>query len=236
MRILLVEDERSLSDALVKIMQKNHINVDAQYDGEKGLEAAQSGIYDVIVLDIMLPKMSGFKVLQTIRAEKNFTPVILLTAKSSIKDKVTGFDLGADDYLTKPFQATELLMRIKAVSRRKGEQETFTISYGDLVLNTKTCILSCENPEKGTKKEIQLSAKEYQMMEYIMKKEGEIISKENFIDKVWGFLSDAEYNSVEVYISFLRKKLAFLESKMVIKAIRSRGYKLIDESQAQQPD
>ena len=143
MRILLVEDEKSLSDALVKILQKNHINVDAQYDGEKGLFAAQSGIYDVIVLDIMLPKMSGFKVLQTIRGEGNLTPVILLTAKSSIKDKVTGFDLGADDYLTKPFQATELLMRIRAISRRKGEIEDFLINYEDLSLNTKNCILSC---------------------------------------------------------------------------------------------
>lgn len=226
MRILLVEDEKSLSDALVKILQKNHINVDAQYDGEKGLFAAQSGIYDVIVLDIMLPKMSGFKVLQTIRGEGNLTPVILLTAKSSIKDKVTGFDLGADDYLTKPFQATELLMRIRAVSRRKGEIEDFIITYEDLSLNTKNCILSCVK----TGKEIQLSAKEYQMMEFLMKKDGEIISKESFITKVWGFLSDAEYNSVEVYISFLRKKLKFLGSDIVIKAIRGRGYKLTNEA------
>ncbi len=225
MRILLVEDEKSLSDALVKILQKNHINVDPQYDGEKGLFAAQSGIYDVIVLDIMLPKMSGFKVLQTIRAEGNLTPVILLTAKSSIKDKVTGFDLGADDYLTKPFQATELLMRIRAVSRRKGEIEDFLITFKDLSLNTKNCILTCEK----TGKEIQLSAKEYQMMEFLMKKEGEIISKESFITKVWGFLSDAEYNSVEVYISFLRKKLKFLGTDIIIKAIRGRGYKLTDE-------
>ncbi|MBP5312440.1 MAG: response regulator transcription factor [Clostridia bacterium] len=226
MRILLVEDEKALSDALVKILQKNHINVDTQYDGEKGLFAAQSGIYDVIVLDVMLPKMSGFKVLQTIRAEGNITPVILLTAKSSIKDKVTGFDLGADDYITKPFQATELLIRIRAVSRRKGEIEDYLINYGDLCLNTKNCILSCT----ATQKEIQLSAKEYQMMEYLMKKEGEIISKESFITKVWGFLSEAEYNSVEVYISFLRKKLVFLGSKMKIKAIRARGYKLTDEA------
>ncbi len=229
MRILLVEDEKSLSDALVKILQKNHISVDAQYDGENGLYAAQSGIYDVIVLDVMLPKMSGFKVLQTIRNEKNYTPVILLTAKSTMKDKVTGFELGADDYITKPFQATELLIRIKAVSRRKGEIESYVLEYGDLVLNTKTCILSCEDPEKGTQKEIQLSAKEYQMMEYLMMKKGEVISKEDFIKKVWGFLSDAEYNSVEVYISFLRKKLKFLGSKMLIKAMRSRGYKLTDE-------
>ena len=222
MRILLVEDEKSLSDALVSILKNNNYTVDPCYNGEEGLDAAKSGIYDVIVLDVMLPRLNGFKVLKELRDAKIMTPVIMLTAKTSIKDKVTGFDLGADDYLTKPFQATELIMRIKAVSRRKGEIEDVLVNYGDLSLNVQNCILSCTT----TGKTMQLSAKEYQMMEYMMKNGGTILSKEKFLEKIWGYLSDAEYNSVEVYISFLRKKLAFLGCGVSIKAVRGIGYKL----------
>ncbi|MBP1587732.1 MAG: response regulator transcription factor [Clostridia bacterium] len=225
MRILLVEDQKSLSDALVSILKNNNYNVDAFYDGEDGLDAARSGIYDVIVLDVMLPKINGFEVLKDLRESRIMTPVIMLTAKSTIKDKVTGFDLGADDYLTKPFQATELIMRIKAVSRRKGEIEDVLVNYGDLSLNVQNCILTCNT----TGKTMQLSAKEYQMMEYMMKNGGVILSKEKFLEKIWGYLSDAEYNSVEVYISFLRKKLAFLGCNVIIKAVRGIGYKLTTE-------
>lgn len=225
MRILLVEDEKALSDALVSILKNHNFNVDAFHNGEDGLLAARSGIYDVIVLDVMLPVMNGFKVLKELRDAKIMTPVILLTAKSSIKDKKTGFDLGADDYLTKPFQATELIMRIKAVSRRKGEIEEDLVNYGDLSLNMQSCVLSCTS----TGKTMQLSAKEYQMMEFMMKNGGSILSKEKFLEKIWGYLSDAEYNSVEVYISFLRKKLNFLGCGVSIKAVRGIGYKLTDE-------
>jgi len=226
MRVLLVEDEKSLSEALVTILSKNNFIVDTAYDGDEGLDAAQSGIYDVIVLDVMLPKKNGFDILKTIRSNKVTTPVIMLTAKNSLKDKCMGFDLGADDYLTKPFMASELMMRIKAVSRRKGEIDDFIVNVGDLSLNTKNAILTCTSTEKT----MQLSAKEYQMMEYMMKNNGSIISKENFLEKIWGYESDAEYNSVEVYISFLRKKLNFLGCQVKIKAVRGIGYLLSEDN------
>ena len=222
MRILLIEDQRTLREPLEAILRKNNYDVDSFEDGINGQEAAETGIYDVIVLDLMLPGKSGFDVLKELREGGIITPVIVLTAKTSLKDKVNAFELGADDYLTKPFQATELLLRIKAISRRKGEIEDTSIVYGDLSLDTENCLLTC----KTTGKSIQISAKEYQMMEYMMKRGGKKITKEDFLDKIWGVTSDAEYNSVEVYISFLRKKLRFLGTGASIKAIRGVGYKL----------
>ena len=222
MRILLIEDQRTLREPLEAILRKNNYDVDSFEDGINGQEAAETGIYDVIVLDLMLPSKSGFDVLKELREGGIITPVIVLTAKTSLKDKVNAFELGADDYLTKPFQATELLLRIKAISRRKGEIEDTSIVYGDLSLDTENCLLTC----KTTGKSIQISAKEYQMMEYMMKRGGKKITKEDFLDKIWGVTSDAEYNSVEVYISFLRKKLRFLGTEASIKAIRGVGYKL----------
>ncbi|MBR7077878.1 MAG: response regulator transcription factor [Clostridia bacterium] len=222
MRILLIEDQRTLREPLEAILRKNNYDVDSFEDGINGQEAAETGIYDVIVLDLMLPGKSGFDVLKELREGGIITPVIVLTAKTSLKDKVNAFELGADDYLTKPFQATELLLRIKAISRRKGEIEDTSIVYGDLSLDTENCLLTC----KTTGKSIQISAKEYQMMEYMMKRGGKKITKEDFLDKIWGVTSDAEYNSVEVYISFLRKKLRFLGTEASIKAIRGVGYKL----------
>ncbi len=222
MRILLIEDQRTLREPLESILRKNNYDVDSFEDGIYGQEAAETGIYDVIVLDLMLPGKSGFDVLKELREGGIITPVIVLTAKTSLKDKVNAFELGADDYLTKPFQATELLLRIKAISRRKGEIEDTSIVYGDLSLDTENCLLTC----KTTGKSIQISAKEYQMMEYMMKRGGKKITKEDFLDKIWGVTSDAEYNSVEVYISFLRKKLRFLGTEASIKAIRGVGYKL----------
>ena len=222
MRILLIEDQRTLREPLESILRKNNYDVDSFEDGIYGQEAAETGIYDVIVLDLMLPGKSGFDVLKELREGGIITPVIVLTAKTSLKDKVNAFELGADDYLTKPFQATELLLRIKAISRRKGEIEDTSIVYGDLSLDTENCLLTC----KTTGKSIQISAKEYQMMEYMMKRGGKKITKEDFLDKIWGVTSDAEYNSVEVYISFLRKKLRFLGTEASSKAIRGVGYKL----------
>ena len=222
MRILLIEDQRTLREPLESILRKNNYDVDSFEDGIYGQEAAETGMYDVIVLDLMLPGKSGFDVLKELREGGIITPVIVLTAKTSLKDKVNAFELGADDYLTKPFQATELLLRIKAISRRKGEIEDTSIVYGDLSLDTENCLLTC----KTTGKSIQISAKEYQMMEYMMKRGGKKITKEDFLDKIWGVTSDAEYNSVEVYISFLRKKLRFLGTEASIKAIRGVGYKL----------
>lgn len=220
MRILLVEDEKQLSDALVEIMKKNNYTVDAKYDGEEGLYAAQTGIYDVIVLDVMMPKMDGFTVLKTLREDKILTPVIMLTAKSGLGAKTEGFELGADDYLTKPFLAKELMMRINAVSRRKGEIESTQMKFGDLILDTNTCVISSDNSTKT----MQLSAKEFQVLEYLMKNTRNVISKEQFIDKIWGYESDTEYNNVEVYISFIRKKMNFVGCTTKIKAIRGMGY------------
>lgn len=225
MRILLVEDEVSLSEAVVAILKKNNYTVDAMYDGEEGLYAAETGIYDVIVLDVMMPKMDGFTVLKTLREENITTPVIMLTAKGSLKDKAAGFNLGADDYLTKPFLATELMLRINAVSRRKGEIESKELIVSDCVLNTNTCKLSCKN----TDKEMQLSSKEYQVLEYMMKNPKLVISKEQFLDKIWGYDSDADYNSVEVYISFIRKKMTFVGTKLKIKVVRGIGYTLSED-------
>ncbi|MBQ3894016.1 MAG: response regulator transcription factor, partial [Clostridia bacterium] len=168
MRILLIEDQRTLREPLESILRKNNYDVDSFEDGIYGQEAAETGIYDVIVLDLMLPGKSGFDVLKELREGGIITPVIVLTAKTSLKDKVNAFELGADDYLTKPFQATELLLRIKAISRRKGEIEDTSIVYGDLSLDTENCLLTC----KTTGKSIQISAKEYQMMEYMMTRGG----------------------------------------------------------------
>lgn len=225
MRILLVEDEVSLSEAVVAILKKNNYTVDAVYDGEEALSAGETGIYDVIVLDVMLPKMDGFTVLKTLREENIKTPVIMLTAKGTLKDKATGFNLGADDYLTKPFLATELMLRINAVSRRKGEIENKEIVVSDCVLDTNSCKLSCKNTDKV----MQLSAKEYQVLEYMMKNPKLVLSKDQFIDKIWGYDSEADYNSVEVYISFIRKKMAFVGTKLKIKVVRGIGYTLSEE-------
>ena len=226
MRILFVEDEKTLADAVIKILQKNNFLVDYFDNGLDGFYAAQSAIYDVIVLDVMLPKKNGFEILKDLRQLHIQTPVMLLTARSAIQDKAMGFELGADDYLTKPFQASELMMRIKALARRKGEVTDFILEVGNLRLNTNNCILTCNDNGKS----MQLSAKEYQMMEYMMKNADSIISKEMFLEKIWGYESDAEYNSVEVYISFLRKKLKFLDCNVVIRAVRGIGYVLEAEN------
>ena len=214
MRILVVEDELHSSEALSHILKKNNYTVDVANDGETGLDNALSGIYDVIVLDIMLPKTDGITVLKTLRSEGFDTPVILLTAKNEISDKVLGLDSGADDYLAKPFNTEELLARIRALGRRRGEivSNTNTISYGDITLNTSSLKLTAGSSE------ITLTLKE---------SDKEIVcSKEQIIEKLWGFDSEAESNHVEVYISFLRKKLAFVHSKVSINTVRGVGYTL----------
>ena len=220
MRILVVEDELHLSEALSHILKKNNYTVDVANDGETGLDDALSGIYDVIVLDIMLPKTDGITVLKTLRSEGFDTPVILLTAKNEIPDKVLGLDSGADDYLAKPFNTEELLARIRALGRRRGEIVANTISYGDITLNTSSLKLTA-----GTS-EITLTLKESELLEHLMLHKEMVCSKEQIIEKLWGFDSEAESNHVEVYISFLRKKLAFVHSKVSINTIRGVGYTL----------
>ncbi len=220
MRILLVEDEIHLAQALTEIIKKNTYNADAVHDGQKGLEYARSGVYDLVILDIMLPKMTGIEVLRNLRSEKNSVPVLMLTAKDEIEDKVAGLDYGADDYMTKPFSTDELLARVRALLRRKGEVIDEELSFGDISLKLKKNELSCgEN-------QVKLSLKEFQILELLMYNPDQILTKERIIDKIWGGDSDAEYNNVEVYISFLRKKLQFLGAKTEIKTVRGVGYSL----------
>ena len=221
MRILLVEDEVRLSQALVEIFQKNRYGVDAVYTGPEGLEYAQSGIYDAIVLDIMLPGMDGITILKTLRDEKIQVPVLLLTAKDDIGDKVKGLDCGADDYMTKPFSTDELLARVRALTRRKGDVKEDSVTFGDLVLNKNNCEL-----QKVGGETIKLSLKEFQIIDLLFENPHQIIKKERIIEKIWGGDSDAEYNNVEVYISFIRKKMEQLKVSTTIRTARGIGYSL----------
>lgn len=221
MRILVVEDEVHLSEALVQILTKNKYTADPVYDGVSGLDNALTGIYDVIILDIMLPQMNGLEVLKHIRQQKLTTPVILLTAKDEVSDKVKGLDHGADDYLTKPFSTDELLARIRALGRRRGELICDdTLSFEDLTLNLSTYELSC-----GAKA-IHLGLKEFRILEFLIAHGQHVVSKEELLEKIWGFDSAAEYNHVEVYISFLRKKLTHIHSRVSIHTVRGVGYHL----------
>jgi two-component system, OmpR family, response regulator ArlR len=221
MRILIVEDEVHLAEALTQILKKHNYSVDAVHDGKAGLDNALSGIYDLLLLDVMLPGMDGFSLLRTIRKEGISTPVIMLTAKGEISDKVEGLDYGADDYIPKPFSTEELLARMRAALRRRGEvvQDT-ALKYGDIELNTSTLKLS------GNGKEIKLILKESELMELLLVRKQAVTSKDQIIEKLWGFDTDVENNNVEVYISFLRKKLVFLNSNVKINTIRGLGYVL----------
>lgn len=225
MRILLVEDERRLAEALVQILKKNKYIVDNVYNGEDGLDYALSNIYDVILLDIMLPKMNGLEILKEFRKENKTTPVIMLTARGEIADKITGLDYGADDYLPKPFNTDELLARIRAVSRRKGEiiSQNSTLEYGDITLSTALLKLSSKTNS------VNLTLKESELLEFLLHNNTIVLSKEKIIEKLWGYDSEAEDNHVEVYISFLRKKLLYVNSNVKILTIRGVGYKLCSE-------
>ena len=218
MKLLIVEDEVALAEALSEILKRNKYAVDAVYDGEDGLEYGLTGIYDCIILDIMLPKMSGIEVLKTLRKRHISTPILLLTAKSDTEDKIKGLDSGADDYLTKPFVTGELLARVRSLTRRKGEVVTDEFTFGDIALNKSTFSLSREGQF------VKLSLKEYQIMELLIANPKQLIPKERFIEKIWGYESDVEYNNVEVYISFLRKKLSAVGSSVTIKTARGIGY------------
>ena len=221
MRILVVEDEKHLCEALVQLLRKQNYTVDSDNDGESGLDDALSGIYDVIILDVMLPKLDGISILKELRRENMNVPVIMLTAKGEISDKVTGLDAGADDYLTKPFNTEELLARVRALGRRRGEIiEPSALSCGQTSLDTQNLRLRCGAAE------ITLTRKECELLEYLMIHKNIISSKEQIIEKLWGFDSEAEANHVEVYVSFLRKKLKHIKSDVKIIAVRGIGYKL----------
>ena len=220
MRILIVDDEIRLAEALGQIMTQNKYTADIVNDGESGYDYAMSGIYDVIILDVMLPKMNGFDIVRKMRENKEKTPVILLTAKDEVTDKVTGLDCGADDYLTKPFSPEELLARVRALSRRHGEVILNELSFGDLMLNQSVSTLFC-----GAKS-IRLGLKEFEILRLLMSNPNSIVTKEDLLLKVWGSDSNAEDNNVEVYISFLRKKFFFLGSTVTIETVRKIGYHL----------
>lgn len=224
MRILVVEDEKSLSDIIVDLLKKEHYTVDVAYDGEAGLDNALTDIYDLILLDVMMPKMNGIEVLKAIREEEISTPVIMLTAKSQVEDKVAGLDVGADDYITKPFETIELLARIRSATRRKAVYTSDDLSYGDMKIDKNTLKASTNTQE------VKLSLKEFQILEILMSNQNQIITKENIAEKIWGYDFEGEYNSVEVYVSFVRKKIKFLKSKVRIKAIRGVGYTLEGEN------
>ncbi len=220
MNILVVDDERRLADSICEILRSQKYTCDAVYDGADALAYGESGIYDVILLDIMLPVMSGFDVLKELRARKVNTPILLLTARDEVRDKVKGLDFGADDYLTKPFSREELLARIRALSRRTGEVILDTVSYSDLVLDLNSYTLSCGE------RTVNVGHKEFEILKLFMSNPTQVFSKEELITRVWGYLSDAEDNNVEVYISFIRKKLQFLKSRVCITTVRKIGYHL----------
>ena len=222
MRILVVEDERRLNDALCQILTEQKYMVDAVYDGKDALEYGKSGIYDVIILDVMLPYLSGFEVLSGIRAAKINTAVLMLTAKDAVSDKVKGLDLGADDYMTKPFSTDELLARVRMLSRRRGEVVLDTVEYGDISFNISASELSC----KSTLKTVRLIYKEAKLLEMLLAKPTLIVSKDEIITKIWGYDSNASDNNVEAYISFLRKKLSFVGCTTEIVSMKKLGYKL----------
>lgn len=221
MKILLVEDEKHMAEALAQVLKKHHYAVDLSFNGEDGLYQGLTGLYDIIILDIMLPGKNGLEVLRELRTEKMETPVILLTAKGDTEDKIRGLDLGADDYLAKPFDAGELLARLRALSRRKGELVNEGIlKYGSVELDPGTLTLRCKEAE------IALTLKECQLLELLMRRKECITSKELILEKLWGFDSEAEDNHAEVYISFLRKKLSHIQADISIETKRNAGYLL----------
>ncbi len=220
LRILVVEDDKHLLEALEHILLSHKFFVDIAENGEDGLYYALNGVYDAIILDVMMPRMNGFEVIEKLRKQKISTPTILLTAKSEIGDKIKGLDLGADDYLTKPFEPMELLARLRALTRRVGDVVINELSFEDITLNLNTLELWANN------KSIVLSNKEFMIMKAFLSSPKVIFSKDDLIIKVWGYDSEAEDNNVEAYISFIRKKLDFLQTKVSILTLRKVGYKL----------
>ncbi len=221
MKILLVEDEKHLSEAVVHILKKNHYSADAVYNGRDGLDYGLSNIYDLIILDIMLPELDGIFVLKQLRGSGCDIPVLLLSAKSEISDKVLGLDSGADDYLAKPFNTEELLARVRALTRRRGDVAVDNkLKFGDIYLDSSTMNLVKNDLS------VNLTLKEYEVMEYLIRRGDMISPKTQLLEKLWGYESEAEANHVEVYISFLRKKLSFIKSSVSIQAVRGVGYVL----------
>lgn len=222
MQVLIIEDEERLADALGQIMAEAKYMVDIVHDGKEGLLYSTSDIYDVIVLDVMLPGKNGFEIARELRSQKISTPILMLTARDEIQNKVAGLDSGADDYMTKPFEPEELLARIRALTRRQGDVVLDEVTFLDLQLQLSTGDLRCGS------KSLHLGYKEFEILKILMSNQKVIISKDTLLTKVWGADSGAEDNNVEAYISFLRKKLSFLGSRVSISTIRKVGYRLED--------
>ena len=228
MRLLIVEDETRLADTLRQLLHRQGYTADVCYDGVSGLDNAMTGIYDLMVLDVMLPGLNGFQVARKLRDAGVTTPILMLTAKSDLSDRVHGLDCGADYYLTKPFEPEELLACVRTLLRRSGGQlqESDTLTWGDLSLERGTFTLSCSG------RDVRLSRREYDLMELLMRNGAQVVTKEQLLIKVWGYDSQAEDNNVEVYISFLRRKLTHLHSQVRIKTLRMLGYCLTQEVEA----
>lgn len=222
MRILLIEDEKRMAQALCEILRQEKYEVDHCANGTDGLYAIESDIYDIVILDVMLPGLNGYEIAKRARSRGIRTPILMLTAKAELDDKVAGLDSGADDYLTKPFLTKELLARLRALGRRNINTPDGTLHFGDIALDTNTTTLRCITNGQS----VRLSEKEFRILEYFIANAGQILSREQLALKIWGYDSEAEYNNVEVYLSFTRKKLAFVGAKVTIKAVRGVGYEL----------
>ncbi len=225
MNILIIEDEYSLADAIAETLKKEKFNVNIKTNGEEGEDEALTSNYDLILLDVMLPIKNGFEILKNLREAKIKTPIIMLTAKSEIEDKLNGLENGADDYITKPFSTRELMARIKIILKRINNIEEIDVfKFGDLELDVKNAKVKCRENE------IQISGKEFELLEQLLVNKNQISTRENLAQRIWGYESEAEYNNVEVYVTFLRRKLNLLQSKVRIKAVRGIGYKLEEEN------
>lgn len=220
MKVLIVEDEYNLADVIKERLEKEKLTVDIVEDGEEGYYYASTNTYDLIILDVMLPNMSGFQVLNKLRTDNISSKIIMLTARSTIEDKLNGLENGADDYLTKPFHMDELVARVNIQLKRNGNKNN--LSFGDLVLNTTTLKVTFAN----TNEVVELIKKEFQLLEYFINNPNQVLSKEQIYDRVWGIENEIESNNLEAYLSFIRRKLRVLESKVVIKSVRGIGYKI----------
>ena len=226
MRILLVEDDKPLSAGVVRMLEQEHFAVDAAYTGSDGLDCALSGIYDAIILDVMLPEMDGFSVLEALRAGGIAAPVLMLTARSGLEDRVRGLNTGADYYLPKPFERSEMIACLNAITRRKDAPPVHSLSFGNAALNREQAALTCGE----TGKTVKLSAKEFQLLEFFMRNPGQVVPKETLLERVWGFENEAEYNNLSVYLTFLRRKIAFVGANIEIRASRGLGYSLEEKT------
>lgn len=221
MKILIIEDEYSLADAIAETLKKENFTVNIVTDGEDGENEALTNIYDLILLDIMLPNKDGFRILENLRKEKINTPIIMLTAKTEMGDKLYGLENGADDYITKPFHMKELVARVKVILKRKiNVEDMFILEYNDLKLDIRAGKMISHDSE------IAINGKELELLEILVVNKNQIVNREMLANKIWGYNSDAEYNNVEVYVSFLRKKLKLIKSNVKIKAVRGIGYKM----------